>query len=204
MAASISQVRKKRNFKGLGLDVSQPSPVQPEPEPLPIPSRVAPTRLKLGTNGNTANTEKPLPQVAATASPSVGSATPKKKRPGPLSLGAPKPGIGVPSVNAPIQPIPKTHLDESGMLTIPAQPNSAPATGSTPSASPFRSNYQNTLTQQLEALSLGQVAMKADDLKEVGDLGSGNSGSVKKVLHGPTGTTMAKKVFTAYSFDFVC
>lgn len=57
-----------------------------------------------------------------------------------------------------------------------------------------RSNYQSTLTQQLEALSLGKETLKAEDLREIGDLGSGNGGSVKKVTHIPTGTTMAKKV----------
>jgi hypothetical protein len=36
--------------------------------------------------------------------------------------------------------------------------------------------------------------MKAEDLREIGDLGAGNGGSVKKVTHLPTGTTMAKKV----------
>jgi hypothetical protein len=60
----------------------------------------------------------------------------------------------------------------------------------------LRSNYQSALTQQLEALSLGQATMKAEDLREIGDLGSGNGGSVKKVTHLPTGTTMAKKVRT--------
>jgi hypothetical protein len=36
--------------------------------------------------------------------------------------------------------------------------------------------------------------MKPEDLREIGDLGAGNGGSVKKVTHLPTGTTMAKKV----------
>ena len=102
-----------------------------------------------------------------------------KKRPPGLSLGT----------KASTKTAPTSQHDD-GMLTIPA-PSSAQGTGS---ASPFRSNYQSTLTQQLEALSLGQVALKAEDLREVGDLGSGNGGSVKKVLHVPTGTLMAKKV----------
>jgi mitogen-activated protein kinase kinase len=42
--------------------------------------------------------------------------------------------------------------------------------------------------------------MKAEDLREIGDLGSGNGGSVKKVTHLPTGTTMAKKVRIIYIF----
>jgi mitogen-activated protein kinase kinase len=153
-------IRKKRNWKGLNLDVSQPPPSsQPEPLPIPIASRAAPS-----------------PANAKGA-----SAAGSKKRPPGLSLGTKGPA------KAALAPAPQ--LDD-GMLTIPA-PSSAQGTGS---ASPFRSNYQSTLTQQLEALSLGQVALKAEDLREVGDLGSGNGGSVKKALHVPTGTLMAKKV----------
>lgn len=68
-----------------------------------------------------------------------------------------------------------------------------------------RSNYQSTLTQQLEALSLGKETLRAEDLREIGDLGSGNGGSVKKVTHIPTGTTMAKKVrfISLHSYLFV-
>jgi len=152
-------IRRKRNHKGLGLDVSRPPPSpQPEPVPIPIATRAAPS-----------------PANAKGASAAGGA----KKRPPGLTLGTKAP--------AKAAPVPQ-HDD--GMLTIPA-PSSAQGTGS---ASPFRSNYQSTLTQQLDALSLGQVALKAEDLREVGDLGSGNSGSVKKVLHVPTGTLMAKKV----------
>jgi mitogen-activated protein kinase kinase len=129
---------------------------------------------------------EPLPiPIASRAAPSPANAKGaltvggSKKRPPGLTLGTKGPAKAVPAPQ---------HDD--GMLTIPA-PSSAQGTGS---ASPFRSNYQSTLTQQLEALSLGQVAIKAEDLREVGELGSGNGGSVKKVLHLPTGTSMAKKV----------
>ena len=157
--APATSIRKKRNFKGLGVDISRPPPSpQPEPLPIPIASRAAPS-----------------PANAKGASAAGGA----KKRPPGLTLGTKGPAKGAPAPQ---------HDD--GMLTLPA-PSSAQGTGS---ASPFRSNYQSTLTQQLEALSLGQVALKAEDLREVGDLGSGNGGSVKKVLHVPTGTLMAKKV----------
>lgn len=43
--------------------------------------------------------------------------------------------------------------------------------------------------------------MKAEDLREIGDLGSGNGGSVKKVIHLPTGTTMAKKASPTKNFS---
>ena len=150
---------KKRNWKGLGLDVTQPPP-SPQPEPLPIPVASRPA---------------PSPANAKGASATGGA----KKRPPGLSLGTKGPAKGA-----------SVPQHDDGMLTIP-DPSSAQGTGS---ASPFRSNYQSTLAQQLEALSLGQVALKAEDLREVCDLGSGNSGSVKKVLHVPTGTLMAKKV----------
>ena len=159
MATATTPIRKKRNYKGLNLDVSQPPPSpQPEPLPIPIASRAAPS-----------------PANAKGASAAGGA----KKRPPGLTLGS----------KGPAKKAPAPQHDD-GMLTLPG-PSSAQGTGS---ASPFRSNYQSTLTQQLEALSLGQVALKAEDLREVGDLGSGNGGSVKKVLHVPTGTLMAKKV----------
>jgi mitogen-activated protein kinase kinase len=159
MATPAAPIRKKRNYKGLNLDVSQPPPSpQPEPLPIPIASRAAPS-----------------PANAKGASGAGGA----KKRPPGLTLGSKGPAKGAPAPQ---------HDD--GMLTIPGPSSSQGAD----SASPFRSNYQSTLTQQLEALSLGQVALKAEDLREVGDLGSGNGGSVKKVLHIPTGTIMAKKV----------
>jgi len=89
--------------------------------------------------------------------------------------------------------------DASIVLTIGAAgSSSAPATG-TPASRP---NYQSTLQQQLADLDINgtkgegnvKIELKSEDLKELSDLGHGNGGSVKKVVHLPTGKKMAKKI----------
>ncbi|PWN43981.1 dual specificity protein kinase Fuz7 [Ceraceosorus guamensis] len=58
-------------------------------------------------------------------------------------------------------------------------------------------NYHNKLSEQLANLELGieyKLDLKNEDLKHLSDLGSGNSGTVSKVLHEKSATTMAKKV----------
>ncbi|CAG7846823.1 Dual specificity protein kinase FUZ7 [Serendipita indica DSM 11827] len=221
-------IRKKRNFKGLGLSEKALAPLPVEPEPLPIlgPSLVAsrpaptPASLSLGAkggtdtpasdaesmiahNGSTSSISSAVPPSVASKATSGASGGPKKKKPVPLSLGAKSVGGSAAAaasndrLGAEAQTngnnAGKAVLDENGMLTIP-NASSAPGTATIGSVSPFRSNYQSALTEQLEALSLGKTTMKADDLREIGDLGSGNGGSVKKVTHLPTGTTMAKKI----------
>jgi hypothetical protein len=154
MATSI--VRKKRNFKGLGLNPTAPPPA-PEPEPLPIigpsfmPTRPAPIPGVRATEGNgdasavvgiIAPAPTPATGVTPGSAPGPGG---KKKRPGPLSLGnksvggsgaQQREGAAVTNGNGAPAPIAKTVLDENGMLTIPA-PSSTPVTA-TLGASPFR------------------------------------------------------------------
>ncbi|KAG8857688.1 MAP kinase kinase (MEK) [Serendipita sp. 411] len=216
--ATPAPIRKKRNFKGLGLSEKALAPIAPEPEPLPIrgpslvASRPAPvpggnSSASSGVNGiGGGKDDKDAKANSAAAAPSAGlGGTPatgggaagggKKKRPGALSLG-PKSIGGSAASSSDVghaNGSTKATLDENGMLTIP-NANSAPGTATIGSVSPFRSNYQSALTEQLEALSLGKAAMKPEDLREIGELGSGNGGSVKKVTHIPTGTTMAKKI----------
>ncbi|KAG8820734.1 MAP kinase kinase (MEK) [Serendipita sp. 401] len=215
--ATPAPIRKKRNFKGLGLSEKALAPIAPEPEPLPIrgpslvASRPAPvpggnSSASSGVNGiGGGKDDKDAKTNSAAAAPSAGlGGTPatgggagggKKKRPGALSLG-PKSIGGSAASSSDVghaNGSTKATLDENGMLTIP-NANSAPGTATIGSVSPFRSNYQSALTEQLEALSLGKAAMKPEDLREIGELGSGNGGSVKKVTHIPTGTTMAKKI----------
>ena len=58
-------------------------------------------------------------------------------------------------------------------------------------------NYHNTLTEQLKNLELGveyKLDLKNEDLKVLSELGSGNGGTVTRVLHEKSGTVMARKV----------
>lgn len=58
-------------------------------------------------------------------------------------------------------------------------------------------NYHNKLSEQLATLELGaqhKYDLKEEDLTFISELGAGNGGTVTKVLHEKSGTTMAKKV----------
>ncbi|KZT51021.1 kinase-like protein [Calocera cornea HHB12733] len=62
-----------------------------------------------------------------------------------------------------------------------------------------RTNLQNKLSEQLATLDLGdgrgeKIELKSEDLRAVCELGQGNGGTVSKVLHVPTGKTMARKL----------
>jgi mitogen-activated protein kinase kinase len=155
---AAAPVRKKRNFKGLGLSEKALAPPPLEPEPLPllgpnlVPTRPAPIP---GSNANaneevkTATTERDTPSTAGAKTPGVGG--PKKKRPAQLSLGPKSVGGSAASgsndklvVNNDAasgnagQANGKSILDDNGMLTIPAASGSAPVTATLGSASPFR------------------------------------------------------------------
>ena len=168
MASTAPLVRKKRNFKGLGLSASALAPPPQEPEPLPIlgpslvPQRPAPIPSSLSTVSITAtagsvsstpslsgvSTPASIPAVVTPATGSSVAAGGKKKRPGPLSLGAKSIGGSaaqeskdklastVDGANGNANG--KSILDESGMLTIPSGSGSAPVTATMGSASPFR------------------------------------------------------------------
>lgn len=114
--ATSTPIRKKRNFKGLGLSAQALAPPPPEPEPLPIlgPSlsniavggKMAPvgnisgpstaSTADSGASGGSNTSDAMAPSIVAPpAAPVVGSGVGvsggggggKKKRPGPLSLG---------------------------------------------------------------------------------------------------------------------
>lgn len=75
-----------------------------------------------------------------------------------------------------------------------ANPSAQIATEIEPSSG---ANYHNTLTEQLKNLELGveyKLDLKSEDLNLLSELGSGNGGTVTKVLHEKSGTVMAKKV----------
>lgn len=162
-------VRKKRNFKGLGLDVAA-APAEPEPAmtvQVPVATRAAPAAKK-----------RPAPMVlkapklpASTASPSQGPG----QGPAPLPLGedvTETPVSGVP---------PSSALSPSGH-----------------GANSKRMTYHTALSHTLASLDMNtekKFELKNnDDLRDMHELGQGNGGSVKKVEHVPTGTIMAKKV----------
>ncbi|KZV85091.1 Pkinase-domain-containing protein [Exidia glandulosa HHB12029] len=82
--------------------------------------------------------------------------------------------------------------NDDGFLTV--QPA---GTGSAPTSA--RSTYQGMLSDKIadmdaKAKEQDKIDLKADDLREIGELGQGNGGSVKKVEHVPTGKIMAKKI----------
>ncbi|KAL0578788.1 MAP kinase kinase (MEK) [Marasmius crinis-equi] len=163
-------IRKKRNFKQLQL--SSPSatpqppapPPEPEPQPQPVATRQAPTAGAGGPGG--------------------------KKRPPPMTLKAPK----IPSATA--QPTNGEDKDkDNNLLTVVTGPSSAPNTAST--VPNKRNTYHTTLSNTLANLDLNAEVhfdLRNEDLKDLHELGQGNGGSVKKVEHTPTGTTMAKKI----------
>ncbi|TRM63900.1 kinase-like domain-containing protein [Schizophyllum amplum] len=87
--------------------------------------------------------------------------------------------------------------DDSNLLTVHAQSNSAPNTAS-PAALPSarRNNYHATLSNTLANLDMNaetKLDLRNEDLRDIHELGQGNGGSVKKVEHMPTGIMMAKK-----------
>lgn len=176
-------IRKKRNFKGLGLDVSAPPPA-PAPEPALVPLRAAPAA---GAGAGTGS----APTLAA-AAPAA------KKRPPPMQLKAPKipSGNGVAGGAAPII---TQAVENPTLLTVDDAPTSAPATaGASPNVNAKRMTYHTELSHTLANLDLAKVhhfeIKNNDDVRELNELGQGNGGSVKKVEHIPTGTLMAKKV----------
>lgn len=166
MASPI--VRKKRNFKHLALDVSISNNITPAPQPPPVPPR--------------------LPPAAATG---VTNKSVKKKPPA-IDLSKSKAAKDNGNIKDNGNDSSLEISSSSDFLTISASPSSVPSAGST---NP-KTNYHH-LTEQIATLDMNsekKLEIKAEDLKELAELGQGNSGSVKKVEHIPTGTIIAKKV----------
>lgn len=68
-------------------------------------------------------------------------------------------------------------------------------------------SYHNTLTEQLKNLELGveyKLDLKNEDLQMLSELGSGNGGTVTKVLHEKSGRIMAKKVSKEGRYEPLC
>lgn len=180
-AVPSAGMRKKRNFNNLKLDVAQPTQ-SPASAPVdgvgsggvgnvPMPTRLAPPPR--------GKRKPPKMDLSKSSRTNNGNGASNNGSGGPVSATGDEGGSGI-------------------LLTVgPAGSNSAPATG-TPASRP---NYQSTLQQQLADLDINgsgegstKLDLKSEDLKELSELGQGNGGSVKKVLHIPTGKKMAKKV----------
>ncbi|KAF9443234.1 Pkinase-domain-containing protein [Macrolepiota fuliginosa MF-IS2] len=212
-------LRKKRNFRGLQLQVSDPptGPLPPPPLPQLNLANIQPLVIR---KTPTATNPAPLPPISqspasavsqssinSASSPATASASGPgkgKKRPPPMTLKAPK----LPPSN--INVVASTADDAANssgnnnssntngnMLTVVSSngPNSAPNTASY--ASGRRNTYHAHLSNALANLDMNaeiKFELKAEDLKDLQELGQGNGGSVKKVEHMPTGTLMAKKI----------
>ncbi|CDZ96562.1 pkinase-domain-containing protein [Phaffia rhodozyma] len=91
-----------------------------------------------------------------------------------------------------LAPTPSTTTGSSAGRIKKSSSSSSPSSG--------KVSYQQKLASQLESLHLGggngktKTDLKGEDLKVVGDLGSGNGGTVAKVLHEATGLYMARKL----------
>ena len=168
-------IRKKRNFKALQLDVAKP-PEPPQTASAPVPPPKEPITMPIATRN--------APPVAAAAN--------GRRRPPPMVLKDPKLKAAPP---APPQ-------NDENLLTVMSSPNSAPATGSISANS--RPGLHTDLTQKLATMDMNaatKLDLRNEDLKELQELGQGNGGSVKKVVHLPSGKIMAKKVRGLLSFS---
>jgi mitogen-activated protein kinase kinase len=157
-------IRKKRNFKKLELSPTDPAPVSP----------IA------------AESESPAVRASRQA-PTGAPPAQQKKRPPPIALKAPKIAANGTAIHSNV---------DVDLLTVPTTlSTSAPntATGS-PSA---RKTYHAALSSTIANLDINadmKLELRAEDLRDLQELGQGNGGSVKKVEHIPTGTIMAKKI----------
>jgi mitogen-activated protein kinase kinase len=174
-----------------------------EIQPLNIRKSTATTRSALppldttNTRGSADDTLSPLSAQPKSAS-AVGM---KKKRPPPMTLKAPKlPPANINVVSSSSQAV---FMEDSNstsssitVINTTASANSAPNTAAS-FTSGRRNTYHAHLSNALANLDMNaeiKFDLKAEDLKDLQELGQGNGGSVKKVEHLPTGTIMAKKV----------
>ncbi|KAJ3561067.1 hypothetical protein NP233_g10423 [Leucocoprinus birnbaumii] len=134
----------------------------------------------------------PVSALPKSAAPAGG----KKKRPPPMTLKAPK--MPPSNINVVSSSSSTTVVDDSSSITV---VNTAGTANSAPNTASFVSGRRNTyhahLSNALANMDMNdeiKFELKADDLKDLQELGQGNGGSVKKVEHIPTGTIMAKKI----------
>ena len=215
--ATAAPLRKKRNFRGLQLQVNDPPAVPLNPPKVSLNlADIQP--LNIRKSSQTPIAAKPLstlPEETASlpeaTSPDdivtpvstlssrgvargLGKPPGGRKRPPPMTLQAPKlppSNINVVSLSSVIA------TDESNAVTV---VNAAASVSSVPNTASFtsrRNTYHAHLSNALANLDMNReikFELKAEDLMDLQELGAGNGGSVKKVEHMPTGTIMAKKV----------
>lgn len=80
-----------------------------------------------------------------------------------------------------------------GLALTPAAPK-PPPTSENANYRHSRNNYSEDTSAQLEIGIEFNLDLRPEDLEIIKDLGSGNGGTVSKVKHIPTNTTMARKV----------
>jgi hypothetical protein len=121
---------------------------------------------------------------------------------------APTPGSSTGEGGASSRPRRKDHLNGHSHSSSTGSAHSSPRGEGREGRPAPRVSYQQKLSDQLASLDLGggkgqtKTDLRTEDLKVVGELGSGNGGTVAKVLHGPSGLYMARKVSLHESIMF--
>lgn len=134
--------------------------------------------------------------------------TAEATKPGTLSgasavdlLKAPAPPV--PSRPQPIQVTGSSRSKRNSVISLDSADTVSPQLPTTPSLSSSSTSsrsYHNQLNEQLASLELGvefRIDLRNEDLEVLDELGSGNGGTVSRVLHVPTKAVMAKKVRSA-------
>lgn len=197
--------KKKRNPKALQLTAESLAPPAADDEQ-EQPILVA--DLPVGPNRNQ------VPELSTSSAASTPSSRSSLSPSEPCVAAAPPGSIGRASGISRKKPM---GLDIS--KSIPTRPAPVPGTkskrdsgvrlSSSSKSDKPRGSYQQKLSEQLVSMDLGggsgktKKDLRTEDLKVVGELGSGNGGTVAKVLHVPSGLFMARKV-SLCSFCISC
>lgn len=192
----LVQPKRKRNPKALQLSAEALSPRSDsfsEESPAPL--------LDSSSALQPSSVDDAAPDASLAAAPAAAPAAV-----GPLGgqtaskISRKKPaGLDI-SKSIPTRPAPAPSATSTPTDRVKRSSTSTPRSRTLSGEKPARVTYQQKLSEQLASLHLGgeggktKVGLKADDLKVVGDLGCGNGGTVAKVLHGPSGLYMARKV----------
>lgn len=99
----------------------------------------------------------------------------------------------------PFAPRSMKRKNVKGLALTPAAPKPPPTAENRHS----RNNYSEDTSAQLEIGIEFNLDLRPEDLEIIKDLGSGNGGTVSKVRHIPTSTTMARKVSKSILIDLV-